>query len=233
MESALRNASSTNSSTVLPCAAVASVARWYNSSSTVNIDTQGTSLFSKPRRLTGVPPSRQTNVKRLPSLVDCPFATHSGSVHSSCPGQLQVSASALVAMQAGTRVAGEYSVARTCESARPIGSAPTTLRHAAMSLALLTAQTVTSSTLVTEVMSVNRASLPLIWGDIYWHVDHSTGYGTTSDPRSLTMQGKRMLFCSRRVAAGYGAHNRRVPPALRSCTLGRQVSSATTAGGRI
>jgi hypothetical protein len=134
MESALRNASSTNSSTVLPCAAVASVARWYNSSSTVNIDTQGTSLFSKPRRLTGVPPSRQTNVKRLPSLVDCPFATHSGSVHSSCPGQLQVSASALVAMQAGTRVAGEYSVVRTCEHARPIGSAPTTLCHAAMSL---------------------------------------------------------------------------------------------------
>jgi hypothetical protein len=38
MESALRRASPTNSSTVLPYAAATSVARWYSSSSTVNVD---------------------------------------------------------------------------------------------------------------------------------------------------------------------------------------------------
>src|SRR5919109_4672682 len=48
-ESALRNASPTNSSTVLPCAAAASVARWYSSSSTVNVDMPIPSSLSQPR----------------------------------------------------------------------------------------------------------------------------------------------------------------------------------------
>src|SRR6266545_7369433 len=90
--------------------------------------------------------------------------------------------------------AGEYSVARTGENGRRYRSRANDTAPRSH-VALLSRQTVTSSTLVTEVMSVNRASLPLIWGDIHWHVDHSTGYGTTSDPLSLTMQGKRMLFC--------------------------------------
>jgi hypothetical protein len=47
-----------------------STGKRYNSSSTANVDTQVTSSLSKPRPLTGAPPSRQTDVKRLPSPVD-------------------------------------------------------------------------------------------------------------------------------------------------------------------
>jgi hypothetical protein len=82
MENALRNASPTNSSTVLPCAAAASVACWYNSSSTVSVDTQVTPSLSKPHPSTGALPSPQTNVKRLPSPVDRHDAPHPRSVHS-------------------------------------------------------------------------------------------------------------------------------------------------------
>src|SRR5918992_5268608 len=47
-----------------------STGKRYNSSSTANVDTQVTSSLSKPRLLTAAPPSRQTDVKRLPSPVD-------------------------------------------------------------------------------------------------------------------------------------------------------------------
>jgi hypothetical protein len=67
--------------------------------------------------------------------------------------------------------AGEYSVARTGENSRRYRSRANDTAPRSH-VALLSGQTVTSSTLVTEVMSENRASLPLIWGDIYWHVDH-------------------------------------------------------------
>jgi hypothetical protein len=66
----------------LPSAAAVSVACWYDSLSTVNVDTQVTSSLSKPPPSTGAPPSRQTNVKRLLSSVDRHCATHPGLARS-------------------------------------------------------------------------------------------------------------------------------------------------------
>jgi hypothetical protein len=124
IESAWRNASPTNSSTVWPCATAASAACRYNSSWTVNVDMQVPSSSAKSRAQRGAPPSRQTVVKRLFSPVDSHDPVRPGAVYSPRTGERQAGAGALVAMQAGTSGARESPVPRTCGDALHSNATP-------------------------------------------------------------------------------------------------------------
>src|SRR2546430_15156402 len=75
--------------------------------------------------------------------------------------------------------AGEYSVARTGENGRRYRSRANDTAPRSH-VALLSGQTVTSTTLVIRVTAANRARRQLIQGNIRWRADQRMGDGTTS-----------------------------------------------------